>query len=84
MNKYKIICTAKYSENFLKYLSKHNKKPRKETMQRTFYYKAKSKKEALEKLYKNQNIKIGEGTENSFFWKKIEVIKENRIWKKVN
>lgn len=76
MSKYKIICTARYGENFLKYLQRHNKKPRKETFQRTFYYKAKNKKEALEKLFKYKNIKLNKVIDNSFYWEKIKVIKE--------
>lgn len=77
MNKYKIVCIARYGEVFLKYLSSHNKKTRKETFQRTFYYKAKTKKEALEKLFKYQNIKLNKVIDNSFYWEKIKVIKEN-------
>lgn len=68
MSKYKVVCTATFSDSYIK-----NYKPRKKIMQRTFYYIAKSKKHALQKLKMYQGIEKGKGSLGTWEWTNVSV-----------
>jgi len=62
LKRYKFVCVATFTPEFLKEF-KHQRK----TMQRTYYYKAKLKQAAIDKLKKNRDIY--DGCVVSWLWK---------------
>jgi len=66
--RYKIVCRAIFTEDFLKKFPSKKKS----YMQRTYYYKAISKKQALKELILNQGIHHGKKN-SAWEWKIISI-----------
>ena len=72
--RYKIVYRAIFTEKFIKLWKRQNSK---KYFQRTIHYNAKSKQEALEKLYANHGVKNNElCSENTWSWKVMKCEKE--------
>ena len=74
--RYKIVYRAIFTEKFIKLSKGQNSK---KYFQCTVHYNAKSKQEALEKLYANHGVKNNElCSENTWSWKVMKCEKEEQ------